>query len=99
MTTHPGSSYAMGVQGDMQMSKTGELAYRIKVQDRLDADWSKWFSDVTVTLEQASEGSPVTTLIVHAVDQAKLRGILNKLWDMNLTVISMNRLEQVGGEQ
>jgi len=27
------------------------------------------------------------------IDQAKLRGIINKLWDLNLTLISVNRVE------
>lgn len=75
------------------MTATSELTvYQILVQGRLDEKWSAWFNDMTVTPEQAGDCMPFTTLTVHVVDQAKLRGILNKLWDMNLTVISLNRL-------
>ena len=61
--------------------------YRIKVRGRLDERWSDWFNGMTITPERG-----ITTL-TGAVDQAKLRGILSKIWDLNLTVISINRLE------
>ena len=61
--------------------------YRIKVRGRLDEKWSDWFNGMTITSER-----DITTL-TGAVDQAKLRGIVSKIWDLNLTVISVNRLE------
>ena len=73
--------------------KTTGLVYVIKVQDRLSENWSSWFNDMTVTLEQADNCLPVTMLTVHVVDQAKLRGILNKLWDLNLSLISVTRVD------
>jgi hypothetical protein len=36
---------------------------------------------------------PITNLSGPVVDQAKLRGIMNKLWDLNLAVISVKRIE------
>ena len=62
--------------------------YQIKVRGRLDEDWSDWFSGMTVTFE-----SSVTTLTGAVVDQAALRGILSKIWDLNLTLISVNQIE------
>ncbi len=38
----------------------------------------------------SSQGLPITVLTGPVVDQAALRGILNRLWDLNLTVISVN---------
>ena len=79
------------------MQKTDGLeqaAYRIVVQGELDAKWSAWFNDVTITFERADDDVPLTVLTAQMVDQSRLRGILNKLWDMNLTVISLNRLEE-----
>jgi hypothetical protein len=92
MTTHHKDGYPGAEQGEMRMSCLYGIRaarYQIEVQGRLDEQWSLWFNDVTVTVNQAYDGSPVTTLTIGAVDQAKLRGILNKLWDMNLTVISV----------
>jgi hypothetical protein len=88
----------MGVQGDGQMKTTG-LVYVIKVQNKLSENWLSWFNDMTVTLEQADDCMPVTVLTARVVDQARLRGILNKLWDLNLTLISVRRVEADGGEK
>ena len=62
--------------------------YQIKMQGKLDASWSGWFSGMAITLD----GS--TTILTGAVaDQPALRGILTKLWDLNLDLISVNRVE------
>jgi hypothetical protein len=62
--------------------------YQIKVQGNLDERWSDWFSGLTVIVGAESETPPVTTL-TGSMDQATLRGILNKIWDLNLTLISV----------
>jgi hypothetical protein len=67
--------------------------YRIRVQGRLDSRWSDWFEGMTMRLETASDDTPVTTLTGAVADQARLRGILSKLWDLNLTLISVTRIE------
>ncbi len=67
--------------------------YRISVEGRLDADWSDWFSGMTVAEGIARDGTPVTTLCGPIRDQAALRGILARLWDLNLTVVALARVE------
>ena len=62
--------------------------YQIKVQGRLDESWSSWFNSMTI----AAEGD-TTTLTGAVVDQAALRGILSRLWDLNLALISVNPIE------
>ena len=62
--------------------------YQITVRGKLDERWSDWFSGLTVV--GAGEGdSPPETILTGAIDQAALRGILNKIWDLNLTLISI----------
>ena len=68
------------------------VAYQIKVRGRLDASWSDWFGGMAVRSEEGSDGSPVTTLTGTVADQSVLRGILNGIWDLNLTLISANRI-------
>ena len=46
-----------------------------------------------LTLISAPAGFGKTTLTGTVADQPKLRGILSKIWDLNLTVISVTRLE------
>lgn len=67
--------------------------YEIRVQGELDPSWQQWFSDLAVTLTRTSEQSPVTILTGPVVDQSALRGMLCKLWDLNLTLISVRRIE------
>ncbi|MBN1485296.1 MAG: hypothetical protein JXA37_11305 [Chloroflexia bacterium] len=64
--------------------------YEIQVQGELDPSWQQWFSDMAITC--SSEQVPTTTLIGSVTDQAALRGILCKLWDLNLTLISVYRI-------
>lgn len=66
------------------------VTYLIKVQGKLDDRWSEWFSGLTIAV--ASESPPVTKLI-GVIDQSALRGILNKIWDLNLALISVTPIE------
>jgi hypothetical protein len=65
----------------------GQTVYQIKVQGKLDERWADWFNGMTLVSE-----SGITTLS-GVVDQAKLRGILSRIWDLNLTVISVIQIE------
>jgi len=62
--------------------------YQIKVWGRLDEKWSDWFNGMTLTFENS-----ITTLTGAVADQAKLRGMLSKIWDLNMTVISVILIE------
>ena len=76
----------MGRNGNRRRS----AMYHIVVQGALDVAWQEWFSGMAITIDQDKDGV-VTTLQGLVADQAALRGILNKLWDLNLTVISVKR--------
>jgi len=65
--------------------------YHIAVQGALDAAWQEWFSGMTITIDQNVGGVVTTILHGFVADQAALRGILNKLWDLNLTVVGVQR--------
>jgi hypothetical protein len=69
----------------------GPMTYQIQIEGKLDEGWSEWFRDMTVTFERASDGSAITTLTGPVADQAALRGILNRIWDLHLTVLSVTR--------
>jgi hypothetical protein len=72
------------------------VTYEIKVEGRLDEGWSDSFSGMMVTFD--SGRAPITTLTGAVADQAALRGMLCKLWDLNLTLISVRRIEADGKE-
>lgn len=74
------------------MSKTSTLArpatYHIKVQGRLDAPWAAWFEGMTVT---PTDGETIISGLV--ADQAALHGLLAKIRDLGLPLLSVARDE------
>lgn len=64
--------------------------YQIVVHEELGANWSDWLGDVLFESHYQSNNPDETTIIGAVPDQAALRGLLNKLWDLNLTLISVN---------
>lgn len=73
--------------------------YEIRIEGELDPDWQEWFSGLDVRLTDTRDQSPTTALTGPVADQAALRGLLCKLWDLNLTLISVRRMEAVGREE
>ena len=70
-----------------------ESDYRIVVSGELSRRWGDWFNNFDIQLSHEPNGQTVTTLCGPVVDQAALRGMLCRLWDLNLTVISVARAE------
>ena len=80
----------------MALDNSSKFIYRIKIEGRISPEWSEWLNGLTIRL--VSEQPPVTELRGQLVDQAHLRGILNKLWDLNLALTSRERIELHGGK-
>ena len=78
-----------------EMTKYSKMSavcvYQILIQGRLGKEWSAWMNGMSIILEQ--ENPPMTKITGMVIDQAQLRGILNKIWDLNLTLISAKRVE------
>jgi hypothetical protein len=66
--------------------------YQVKVIGALDDRWSDCFNGMTIQVESAGDGASITTLAGPVADQAKLRGILSRIWDLNLTLVSVTRI-------
>ena len=59
--------------------------YRLRVNGHLDQHWSTWFGDLTLTHEEDG-----TSCLTGAVaDQAQLHGLLTKVRDLGVTLISV----------
>jgi hypothetical protein len=65
-----------------------EGRYEIRVHGRLEDRWAAWFDGMTLTPE--SDGT--TTIHGPVVDQAALHGLLRKLRDIGLPLISVSQL-------
>ncbi len=79
-------------------STQSQTMYEIQIEGELDVGWQQWFNGLDVTLANRTL-SPVTILRGPVADQAALRGILCKLWDLNLTLISVQRIEEGEGKE
>jgi hypothetical protein len=72
---------------------TEQDRYQIRLQGWIGRRWANWFDGMTMTYNGTESDSPITVLSGPVVDQAALRSLLSKIWDLNLTVISMARVE------
>ncbi len=70
------------------MTDTG--FYRITLKGLLDLDWSDWFDGLTVT-HDAERGETILSGPIR--DQAELHGVLSKVRDLGLSLISVNRVQ------
>ena len=63
--------------------------YEIRLKGHLEARWVKWFDGLTITPEKNG-----TTLMSGPVaDQAALHGLLKKVRDLGLPLLSVNSVE------
>ena len=68
--------------------------YRIVVQGELDDSWSDRL-ELQITMEKKAGKKSFSFLVGRIADQAALSSILNSLYDMHMTVISVNMLTDV----
>ena len=62
--------------------------YEFRVEGALPGDWSNWFDGLAIHAGPASE----SVLSGPVADQAALHGVLAKIRDLNLTLISVRRI-------
>lgn len=68
-------------------------AYRIEVQGYLDEHWSDWFDDMVIVPRVDAAGTSTTSLTGTVIDQAALHGLLRKLYDLGLPLLTFSRIE------
>ena len=69
--------------------------YDIRIAGQLDTRWAEWFDGLTITNLE----NDTAQLSGDLVDQAALHGTLNKVRNLNLTLISVTSLNRPAGEQ
>ena len=62
------------------------LTYQVRIKGHLDLDWANWLDGLILTLDDNGE----TLLTGPTLDQAALHGLLKKVRDAGLTLISVN---------
>ena len=67
------------------------MVYQIRLQGHLGRQWTDWFGGLTITLEDNGD----TLLTGPVVDQAALHGMLRKVRDLGMPLISVIRVNPV----
>lgn len=75
------------------MRSPGEI-YEIRIDGIIGSEWSDWFDEMSV--RPAPSGETIITGRVR--DQAALRGVLARIGDLNLKLISVNRIDEAQGD-
>jgi hypothetical protein len=68
--------------------------YEIRLKGHLDGNWASWFEGLTITLEDNGD----TLLTGPVIDQAALHGLLKKVRDLGMPLVSVNRVEPGSSE-
>jgi hypothetical protein len=71
------------------------VIYRIRLKGHLDSEWTDWFEGLTITLQEDGD----TLLTGPVVDQAALHGLLKKVRDLGMTLVSICPLEHGQADQ
>jgi len=70
---------------DPKTDPSQPMVYQIRVQGHLGSQWTDWFGGLTVTLKDNGD----TLLTGPVVDQAALHGLLKKVRDLGMPLVSV----------
>jgi hypothetical protein len=66
------------------------MPYQIRIKGHLGRQWTDWFEGLTITLEDNGD----TLLTGRVIDQAALHGLLKKVRDLGMPLVSVNCVER-----
>ena len=67
------------------------IVYQIRIKGHLSQQWANWFGEMTITLEE--DGN--TLLTGQVIDQAALFGLLKKVRDLGMPLLSVDRVDPI----
>jgi len=72
-----------------ESEKAQPMIYQIRIKGHLGREWTDWFEVLTITALDNGE----TLLTGPVIDQAALHGLLKKVRDLGMPLLSVNRLK------
>lgn len=79
----------MSTKPDARVDPDQPTIYQIRLKGHLGAHWAIWFSEMTITLEENGN----TRLTGAVTDQAALHGLLRKVRDVGMPLLSVVSIE------
>jgi hypothetical protein len=79
----------MSSKQSQKAGSDGRAVYEIRIKGHLGSEWADWFEGLTIQLEENGE----TVLTGPVADQAALHGLIKKVRDVGLPLISVVPLE------
>jgi len=79
---------AMSSELDPQPASGQPMAYQIRIAGQLGSRWADWFEGLTITLDGGD-----TLITGPVVDQAALQGLLKRVRDLGMPLVSVNPVE------
>jgi hypothetical protein len=78
----------------LKLHRSSPSIYEIRIEGELGDMWASWFEGLSIRKEfTVGSDHPVTVLYGRIPDQPALHGILNRIRDLNLTLISIKKDE------
>ena len=71
------------------------MVYQIRIKGHLGREWTDWFEGLTITMEDNGD----THLTGPVIDQAALHGLLKKVRDLGMPLVSVSPLEPGQADQ
>jgi hypothetical protein len=84
----PQQARAMSQELDPQPDSGQPTTYQIRITGRLDSQWEEWFEGLTITLDGGD-----TLITGPVVDQAALHGLLKRVRDLGMPLVSVSPVE------
>jgi hypothetical protein len=81
------------------LQRTQSARYQIKIQGRFTEGWSDWLDDLEIVTERTSEGTTITALNGIVKDQSGLHGLLSRIRDLSIPLISVQFIHPIGLEE
>lgn len=79
----------------METKQSQPEIFEIRLQGHLDARWASWFDGLTITLTKEGD----TVLTGSVADQAALHGLLKKVRDLGMPLVSVQATESKNNQR